>query len=403
MRLSFFVILFSAFIMYSQTDPFQPMQPGKWRGELAMNDRLFIPFSMEISSQKTKLLIEIVNGDERIPLQLTAEKDSIIGRFPELDAFLKFKPSEEGNEIRGYWLNLNKKVQVKIPFNAWLDKNLIELRPRTSDINGKWKAIFSPNSKEPETTVGIFNQTSGIVNGTFMTETGDYRFLAGTVGLGDFTMSTFNGSWAFLFEGKVVNDSIYGKFYSGQNYQTDWIAVRDSNATLRDPSKLTFVDKAADFEFSKIKTLKGKLFNYKKVSKDKVVIYQIMGTWCPNCIDEIRYFKELHKKYHEQGLEIVALAYEVGTNEKSQMKRLKAFKKRLSIPYSVVLAGPSSKEVASAQFPMLNGIMSFPTSVVVGKNSKIEYVHTGFSGPATGEIYEKYEKEMDELIKKLLR
>jgi thiol-disulfide isomerase/thioredoxin len=403
MRLSFFVILFSAFNMYSQTDPYQPMQPGKWRGELAMNDRLFIPFSMEISSQKTKLLIEIVNGDERIPLQLTAEKDSIIGRFPELDAYLKFKPSEEGNEIRGYWLNLNKKVQVKIPFNAWLDKNPIELRPRISDINGKWKAIFSPNSKEPETTVGIFNQTAGIVNGTFMTETGDYRFLAGTVGLGDFTMSTFNGSWAFLFEGKVVNDSIYGKFYSGQNYQTDWIAVRDSNATLRDPSKLTFVDKAADFEFSKIKTLKGKLFNYKKVSKDKVVIYQIMGTWCPNCIDEIRFFKELHKKYHEQGLEIVALAYEVGTNEKSQMKRLKAFKKRLSIPYIVVLAGTSSKEVASAQFPMLNGIMSFPTSVVVGKNSKIEYVHTGFSGPATGEIYEKYEKEMDELIKKLLR
>jgi hypothetical protein len=198
MRLSFFVILFSAFIMYSQTDPYQPMQPGKWRGELAMNDRLFIPFSMEISTQKPKLLLEIVNGDERIPLQLTVEKDSIIGRFPELDAYLKFKPSEGGNEIRGYWLNLNKKVQVKIPFNAWLDKNPIELRPRTSDINGKWKAIFSPNSKEPETTVGIFNQTSGIVNGTFMTETGDYRFLAGTVGLGDFTMSTFNGSWAFF-------------------------------------------------------------------------------------------------------------------------------------------------------------------------------------------------------------
>jgi hypothetical protein len=47
--------------------------------------------------------------------------------------------------------------------------------------------------------------------------------------------------------------------------------------------------------------------------------------------------------------------------------------------------------------------MSFPTSVVVGKNSKIEYVHTGFSGPATGEIYEKYVKEMDLLIKKLLQ
>lgn len=403
MRLSFFVILFSAFGMHSQTDTYQPMQPGKWKGELAMNDRLFIPFQLEISSRKNKLLFEVVNGDERIPLQLTAEKDSILARFPELDAYLKFKPSEGGNEIRGYWLNLNKKVHVKIPFNAWLDKSLTDMALETSNIHGKWKAIFSPNSKEPETTVGIFNQTAGIVNGTFMTETGDYRFLAGTVGAGRFSMSTFNGSWAFLFEGKIQNDSIYGKFYSGQSYQTDWIAVRDPNAALRDPSKLTYVDKEADFDFSKVKTLKRKAFDHKKVSKEKVVIYQIMGTWCPNCIDEIHFFKELYAKYHDQGLEIVGLAYEVGTDEKSQIKRLKAFKKRLNIPYEVVLAGTSNKDVASAQFPMLNGIMSFPTSVIVGKTGKIEHVHTGFSGPATGEDYVKYTKEIHELVERLLR
>jgi thiol-disulfide isomerase/thioredoxin len=179
--------------------------------------------------------------------------------------------------------------------------------------------------------------------------------------------------------------------------------VKDPDATLRDPSKLTYVENEKDFNFSSLKTLKGKAFDAKKFGKNKVVIYQIMGTWCPNCIDELHYFKELHQKYHNQGLEIVALAYEVGTNEKSQIKRLKAFKKRLSIPYEVVLAGTSSKEVASAQFPMLNGIMSFPTSVVVGRNGKIEYVHTGFNGPATGEIYERYTKDMDELIEKLLR
>ena len=401
MRLLFFLLTVITTLSFSQTNVL--LQPGKWKGELAMNDRLFIPFSLEIVENKSKLLLEVVNGDERIPLQLTAEKDSILARFPELDAYLKFKPSAEGNEIRGYWLNLNKKVHVKIPFNAWLDKTLTEMAPEISNIHGKWKAIFSPNSKGPETTVGIFNQTAGIVNGTFMTETGDYRFLAGTVGLGDFTMSTFNGSWAFLFEGKVVNDSIYGKFYSGQSYQTDWIAVRDPNAALRDPSKLTYVDKVADFDFSKVKTLKRKAFDHKKVSKDKVVIYQIMGTWCPNCIDEIHFFKELYAKYHDQGLEIVGLAYEVGTDEKKQIKRLKTFKKRLNIPYEVVLAGTSNKDVASAQFPMMNGIMSFPTSVIVGKNEKIEHVHTGFSGPATGEVYIQYTKEMDGMIKKLLR
>jgi thiol-disulfide isomerase/thioredoxin len=378
-------------------------QPGKWSGQLAMNDRLFIPFTLEISELKNKQIFEIVNGKERITLQLSNDGDSIIGRFPELDAFLKFKLNDNGEELRGYWLNLNKKAQIKIPINAWIEKTVTELAPETSNVNGKWKATFSPSSENPDVTVGIFEQTAGLINGTFLTETGDYRFLSGTVGVGQFSMSTFNGSWAFLFEGKVVNDSIYGKFYSGPNYQTEWVAVKDPDATLRDPSKLTYVENEKDFNFSSLKTLKGKAFDAKKFGKNKVVIYQIMGTWCPNCIDELHYFKELHQKYHNQGLEIVALAYEVGTNEKSQIKRLKAFKKRLSIPYEVVLAGASSKEVASSQFPMLNGIMSFPTSVVVGRNGKIEYVHTGFSGPATGAVYEEYTREMDELIKTLLR
>ena len=401
MRYFLFMLLVFSNTTFSQTKA--NAQPGKWSGQLAMNDRLFIPFTLEISELKNKQIFEIVNGKERITLQLSNDGDSIIGRFPELDAFLKFKLNDNGEELRGYWLNLNKKAQIKIPINAWIEKTVTELAPETSNVNGKWKATFSPSSENPDVTVGIFEQTAGLINGTFLTETGDYRFLSGTVGVGQFSMSTFNGSWAFLFEGKVVNDSIYGKFYSGPNYQTEWVAVKDPDATLRDPSKLTYVENEKDFNFSSLKTLKGKAFDAKKFGKNKVVIYQIMGTWCPNCIDELHYFKELHQKYHNQGLEIVALAYEVGTNEKSQIKRLKAFKKRLSIPYEVVLAGASSKEVASSQFPMLNGIMSFPTSVVVGRNGKIEYVHTGFSGPATGAVYEEYTREMDELIKTLLR
>ena len=401
MRLLFFVILFSPFGMYSQTAP--QLQPGKWQGQLAMNDRLFVPFRMEMSEQKSKLILEIINGDERISLQLNTEKDSIIARFPELDAYIKFKVGETGTELRGYWLNMNKKVQTKIPLNAWVDKTITELDIVTSNIDGKWKATFSPTSKEPEITVGIFNQKAELIQGTFLTETGDYRYLSGTVGADRFSMSTFNGSWAFLVEGSIVNDSIYGKFYSGASYQTDWIAVKDANAALRDPSKLTYVDKSADFNFAALKSLKGKSVDLKKRGKNKVVIYQIMGTWCPNCIDEIHYFKELYQKYHNQGLEIIGMSYEVGNDEKSQIKRLKAFKKRLSIPYEIVLAGTSSKEVASSQFPMLNGIMSFPTAVVVDRTGKIVYVHTGFNGPATGEAYENYTKEMKEILEGLLK
>jgi hypothetical protein len=108
---------------------------------------------------------------------------------------------------------------------------------------------------------------------------------------------------------------------------------------------------------------------------------------------------QLHKKYAQFGLEIIALAYEVGTDEKQTRKKLKSFKKKIGMEYDMVLAGKSSKEVASAQFPMLNGIMSFPTTVIIGKGGKVLHVHTGYSGPATGiahkELTDKIQFEVE--------
>jgi len=44
--------------------------------------------------------------------------------------------------------------------------------------------------------------------------------------------------------------------------------------------------------------------------KNKAVIVQIMGSWCPNCMDESAYLSKVYKQYNKQGLEIIALAYE---------------------------------------------------------------------------------------------
>jgi peroxiredoxin len=94
--------------------------------------------------------------------------------------------------------------------------------------------------------------------------------------------------------------------------------------------------------------------------------------------------EKIYGDYHPYGLEMVALAYEVGTNANEQRKKLRSFKKRIGMTYELVLAGTSSNDVAAAQFPMLNGIMSFPTTVIIGKDGKVLHVHTGYSGPATG-------------------
>jgi len=396
-----FTWIFISQISFSQH--LNSIKGGLWKGELAMNDRLFIPFSIYFFSQNDKVQMEIVNADERLKMTLKSDKDSIKAYFPESEAYLKFKLAQNNREIRGYWVNPNKKTVMKIPFNAWQINEIIEMAPNTSNISGRWRTAFSPNSKEPENAIGLFEQTAGTIKGTFLTETGDYRYLGGTIGNSKFQMSTFNGSWAFLFEGKVVGDSIYGNFYSGKSYQTTWIAVKDEQAKLPEETSLTYVVNDKSFQFDKVVDLKGKPFRFpnSKLEK-KVVVFQIIGTWCPNCMDETKMLNSFYEQYKSKGLEIISLGYEVGTNQKQQINRLKVFKKRLGVKYGVLLAGTNDKIVASSQFPMLNGIMSFPTSIIVDRNGKIRNVHTGFSGPATGEEYlklrEKFQSEIEELL-----
>jgi thiol-disulfide isomerase/thioredoxin len=127
-----------------------------------------------------------------------------------------------------------------------------------------------------------------------------------------------------------------------------------------------------------------------------------MGTWCPNCIDETNLLRELKENYKDRGLEVIALGFEVGTDAKKQRSRLKKFVKELQVNYPVFLAGTSSKEAAAAYFPMLNGIMSFPTAILVDQQGKIIAIHTGFSGPATGTAYTdlvgKFKQEIEDAL-----
>jgi len=405
----FFYLLFVGSTAISQG--IKTLQPGHWRAELAMNDRLFIPFFLDISKNKNKLRLEVVNADERILLRdITIKNDSVYAHFPEMDAQIVFQISQKGNELRGYWINHARKQPIKIPLTASVSS---EGEQRISfpkdgnsnpnkNLTGKWDVTFNPKTKQRK-AIGTFEVKNTKITGTFLTETGDYRFLEGNINGNEFALSSFNGSWAFYFTGVISGDSIEGKYYSGVSFSTDWIASKNEEAKLREHEELTYVINDAAFNFKDLEELNGKPFSFSdKKYKDKVVIFQIMGTWCPNCIDEINYFKTLYAQYNKQGLEIVALAYEVGENKKAQIKKLKAFKKRMDIPYKVVLAGTSKTEIAASHFPMLNGVMSFPTTIFVDKKGKIQKIFTGFSGPATGESYRELKEEIQYEVEDLL-
>jgi thiol-disulfide isomerase/thioredoxin len=319
-----------------------------------------------------------------------------------MDGKLVFKVDEFGKYLRGYWLDNRKHKNIKIPLSAYYSNDPRFSFPASNFItqpfviDGRWEVKFSPDQKDESIALGIFKTNGNTISGTFQTETGDYRFLEGNISGGNFALSTFDGAHAYVFTGEIKGDSINGVFYSGSKYRTTWTALRNENASLRNPDSLSYlISKNQHFVFNHAKQLNGKPFLFSSANyQNKVVIIQIMGTWCPNCLDETKVLKELYNDLHRYGLEIISVCYEADLEQKKQLKKLKDFKKRSKIPYTILYGGLASKELASSDFGMLNQIMSFPTSIFIGKDGNVWGIHTGFNGPATGEAYINFKNKI---------
>ena len=375
---------------------------GNWHAELALNDRLFLPFNLKILKDK-KIKVSVLNAEEEIQLtKICYKSDSIHAYFPEMDGKLVFKVDEFGKYLRGYWLDNRKHKNIKIPLSAYFSNDPRFSFPASNFItqpfliDGRWEVKFSPDQKDESNALGIFKSNGNSISGTFQTETGDYRFLEGNISGGNFALSSFDGAHAYVFTGEIKGDSINGVFYSGSKYRTTWTALRNENASLRNPDSLTYlISKTTPFTFNSKVQLNGKPFYFSNENfKDKLVIIQIMGTWCPNCLDETKFLKELYKDLHPYGLEIISVCYEADTKQKIQLQKLKKYKARLKIPYTILLGGIASKEVASSDFGMLNQVMSFPTTIFIGKDGNPWRIHTGFNGPATGQDYIEFKNSI---------
>jgi hypothetical protein len=75
---------------------------------------------------------------------------------------------------------------------------------------------------------------------------------------------------------------------------------------------------------------------------------------------------------------------------------------KLKVPYNFVIAGTNDKDKASETLPMLNRVVAFPTTIIIGRDGKVRNIYTGFSGPGTGLYYDQYIERFNETINALL-
>jgi thiol-disulfide isomerase/thioredoxin len=385
------------------------LQTGIWRATLKTQSGEEIPFNFEITDSAEQKLLDIINGKERFRVnEISTLSDSVIIQMPLFDSEIRAVLKNE--TLSGQWIKHFGDSDEVMQFNAQKGESWRFFKDYTTsnaDISGRWSVTFNTlNSQSSYASVGEFTQENGRVFGTFLTTTGDYRFLEGTVSDHTLYLSCFDGSHAYLFTGKLLNDSTIteGKFYSGLSSVETWTANKDDKAILPDAYSITDLkpgyDKI-DFSFPGLDGKKVSLSDQK--FKNKIVLVQFFGSWCPNCMDETAYLTSFHKKYQEKGVEIVALAYERTKDFERSRKNIARLRDRFSVPYDMLVTGFTKDKIeVSKSLPMLKQFMAFPTLMIIDKNGKIRRIHTGFSGPGTGSHYADFVKEFEQTIDDLL-
>ena len=251
--------------------------------------------------------------------------------------------------------------------------------------------------------VAEFRQDGAKLKGTFLTQTGDYRYLKGKVSGDLLRLTTFDGEHAFVFTGQVRTDgSIEGRFLSGKSWHETFMAYPDSIVELADASSLTYLKEGLSTLSFSGKDLQGKVFTNNDPSLEgKPYVLQIMGTWCPNCMDETAYLSDWHKNNKPENLEVVSLAFERKDNFNYARERLQVLKDEYDITYPLLFGGGYAKDEAAKKLPELNTVIAYPTLVFFSASHEVTHIHTGFMGPGTGEHFERWKLDFEKRISEI--
>lgn len=397
-------------------------QTGTWRawldspgGELA--------FQLTMTQRDGGWRARLDNGDEHIDLPAVQLAGATIEfSIEHYDSIISARLSDNGARMDGEW---KKRARdggwTTMGFHATAGSS-VRFRPASVaddtkegvtastattpatavDVSGRWLTTFS---KSDEPAIGVFDQSpDGTVTGTFMTSTGDYRYLAGRVDGRRLRLSAFDGAHAFLFDAKLGSDgTLRGDFWSRDAWHETWTAKRSDDARLTDGFSLTQWNQGVSIADITVHDLVGNPRSLESVFHGgSCRIIEVFGTWCPNCHDAADLLREFDRMYRDKGLSIVGVAFEYTGEIQRSVRQLKRFAKRHAIEFPLVIGGIADRTKAKTMFPLIDSLRAYPTTIIMDGDGHVVAIHTGFAGPATGEEYTKLRSELDRLIRKLL-
>ena len=381
------------------------LKPGRWRAALQRKDGRTIPFTFEVVRQSNKTSLYIVNGTERIKTEDPVfSQDSVIIRMPVFESYFKARITQR-ESLRGVWVSGSATGETTMPFIASAGGSRFPVAtaaPRSAQ--GKWKIEFTRANQTKRHAIGDFRQQGNALSGSVLTPSADYRYLDGVVSGDSLFLSTFDGSHALLLRARINSDHVTGVFYNGEAAAETWLAVKDATVALT--PNVTTVKKGSDGKLAfSFQDLDGNTVSLPSNRfKGKVVIVQIMGSWCPNCMDEMAFLSDYYKSNRDRGVEIVALAYELSTDPARSQKSLRKFQTKFDVQYPLLITGATASDPQRTQktLPQLTDLKAFPTTIMLDKNGVVRDIQTSFYGPGAGEYHTKYKATFEAAINALL-
>ena len=384
-----------------------------YRALIVREDSLPIAFNILEERNNDSIKWTILNAGERIMVEdIVKQGDSLLINLPFFEATLSLVKETTGYE--GIWYKRTSTGEQRVPIIIKKNEERLTLSETKANYNisGRWSVVFTKDTGKEYNAIAEFEQVGDSLKGTFLTATGDYRFLEGIVNGDSLVMSTFDGTHAFFFSGKVMQDGKIesGVFASGPLYKETWEAVKDSLGSV-DESKaqmqLKGVENKLHFRFpdldSNMVSIQDERF------KHKVVVIQIMGSWCPNCMDETSYLSQFYNENATKGVEVIGLAYEYVKDFTAARKNLLRFKNKFNVEYPMLITGVTSADSLRTEktLPEMTEIKAFPSMILVGKDGTVRKTHAGYAGPATGIHHEtfkiRFQQDIDALLEEELK
>jgi thiol-disulfide isomerase/thioredoxin len=380
----------------------EDIKSGPWRFELK-TEHAIVPFIVDLELKNKKITGQIRNGKETIKLENIIYSQGKI-RIPMSPYEITLEMEQKSPILmEGKWIRHNKDPKVEIPVTANHGVTerfpVVKINEPQIDLNGKWAVDLRDEEGTVTPGVLIFEQDKEKITGSLLTTTGDYRYFEGHISSDKFEGASFDGMYNYIIRGNVIGGKLQALVLN--NFVLRVEGKKKNNASMPDAYAATQITQPLKFSFPNLTGKKVSLRN--KKFKNKPVILQFYGSWCPNCLDEMNYLISWYNENKKRGIEIIALAFERSLSEADAKRQLLMVQKKSKVPYTILLAGATAADKPMEKIPGLTNFISFPTTVFLNRKHEVLKVHAGFSGPSTGEFFEQWKKEFNENVDQLLK